>query len=348
MIGMSSPSCETMCTSTDDCFCHEQVRQSWSPNSLYAHWSSSSARMASKSLECTPGTGSILSPVLLDRGAVAKQDLLQGVGAKTAAERLERDHLVRRDVSEVDGRAELLHEPGLRDFGGRFEDDVIEVDHAADLRDQLRPHLALRREDPRAAALARFSDHLPCTRLELLAQPARPLVRREFDGGVLRADLREDGELARKLRDQLELLLARDLDRTVGDLDVRQPELAKPTLVLLHLPARPDCFEERAADDDSLLSEHLELAAQVRRHVGRAPAQLDHVDVVAARLEDVLPRPRPEPLVENVGQAAFARLKAELKGRQGSSPGASRPPRSRRGRASCRASRCRPRAARSR
>ena len=29
----SSPSSETMCTSTDDCFCQEQVRQSWSPNS---------------------------------------------------------------------------------------------------------------------------------------------------------------------------------------------------------------------------------------------------------------------------------------------------------------------------
>src|SRR5918997_5295486 len=75
-IGMSSPSSETMWTSTDDCFCHEQVRQSLSPYSACAQRSKSSADIASR-----PGSGS--------GGAVAKQHLLQRVGAEPAAERLE-------------------------------------------------------------------------------------------------------------------------------------------------------------------------------------------------------------------------------------------------------------------
>ena len=40
--------------------------------------------------------------------------------------------------------------------------------------------------------------------------------------GVLRADLGEHGEVAREVGDQLELSLARDVDRAVGDLDVRR------------------------------------------------------------------------------------------------------------------------------
>ena len=55
-----------------------------------------------------------------------------------------------------------------------------------------------------------------------------PLVRREHDLGVLRADLGEDGEVAREVGDQLELALARDVDRPVGDLDVREAELLEP------------------------------------------------------------------------------------------------------------------------
>src|SRR5512133_2931635 len=98
MTGIPSPSSLTMCTSTDDCFCHEQVRQSLSPNCSYAQSSDSSAVMRS-----TSGSRSA--------GAVAKQDLLQRVAAQAEAQRLERDHLVGRDVPEVDCRAEMLHEP---------------------------------------------------------------------------------------------------------------------------------------------------------------------------------------------------------------------------------------------
>src|SRR5690242_8192109 len=54
----------------------------------------------------------------------AKEHLLQRVAAQAEAQRLERDHLVGRDVAEVHVRAELPDEPGLRSLGGRFEDDV--------------------------------------------------------------------------------------------------------------------------------------------------------------------------------------------------------------------------------
>ena len=87
---------------------------------------------------------------------------------------------------------------------------------------------------------------------------------RELDGRVLRADLGEDGEVAREVGDQLELALARDLDRSVGDLDVREPELVEPGLVLVEPVADVDDLEERAADDDRLLAQDVELAPQVR------------------------------------------------------------------------------------
>src|SRR5438128_5485288 len=82
--GMSSPSSETMWTSTDDCFCHEHVRHSLSPNCSYAQTSTSSAVMPS-----TSGSRGA--------GVVAKQDLLQRVAAQAETQRFERNHFLRRD-----------------------------------------------------------------------------------------------------------------------------------------------------------------------------------------------------------------------------------------------------------
>src|SRR3954470_24823459 len=110
-MGMSSPSSLTMWTRTDDWRCQEHVRHMRSPNCSCAQRSTSSALIAS-----TSGSWSA--------GAVAKQHLLQGVAAEAAPQGLERDHLVRRDVSEVHGRAELLDEPNLSRLRRRFEDDV--------------------------------------------------------------------------------------------------------------------------------------------------------------------------------------------------------------------------------
>src|SRR5262245_844277 len=104
-----------MCTSAEDCRCHEHVRQSFSPNSLNAQRRISSADMASKSRS---GRG----------GALCKQDLLQRVAPEPEPKRLERDHLVGRDVAEIDTGSELLHEPRLRALRRRLEDEVLDRD----------------------------------------------------------------------------------------------------------------------------------------------------------------------------------------------------------------------------
>src|SRR4249920_2667818 len=102
MTGRSSPSSETMWTRTDDCFCHEQVRQSRSPNSAYAQRRTSSAIIDSKSSSGSWGALAI------------EQDLLERVAPQAKAQCLERDDLVGRDVPEVHVGAELLDETGLR------------------------------------------------------------------------------------------------------------------------------------------------------------------------------------------------------------------------------------------
>ena len=129
-----------MCTSTDDCFCHEQVRQSRSPNSLVSpSGGAPPPDIASKSS---------VSRRLRARGRVAEQDLLEGVGAEAEAERLERDHLVGRDVAEVDLGPEVLDEPGLRGLRRRLEDQVVDVDLVDDLVDEAGAHLAVGRKMP--------------------------------------------------------------------------------------------------------------------------------------------------------------------------------------------------------
>src|SRR5438309_1959824 len=101
-----------MCTSTDDCFCHEQVRQSLSPCSSVAQRTSSSAERLSASIGGVRN-GSTSSVSGSCRLLIVQQHLLQRVAAETEAQGLERDDLVGRDVSEVHSGAELLDEPDL-------------------------------------------------------------------------------------------------------------------------------------------------------------------------------------------------------------------------------------------
>src|SRR2546428_12016156 len=142
-----------MCTSTDDCFCQEQVRQSRSPNCSYDHTSRSSAEIVSSGRS---------------RLGVAKQHLLERVASQAEAERLQRDDLLRRDVAEVYLGAEMLDEPRLRRLRRRLPDEVVEVDRVRDLVDEACSHLAAGAEDPGRAALARLRDHLPGAGPELL------------------------------------------------------------------------------------------------------------------------------------------------------------------------------------
>src|ERR1700751_1861274 len=73
----------------------------------------------------------------------AKEHLLQRVAAQPEAQRLERDHLVGRDVPEVDVRAEVAHEPGLARLRRRLEDEVGDRDLVRDLVDQTGAHVAV-------------------------------------------------------------------------------------------------------------------------------------------------------------------------------------------------------------
>src|SRR2546430_4636813 len=296
MTGMSSPSSDTMCTSTDDCFCQEQVRQSRSPNSAYAQRRTSSAGIVSTSGSCRLG--------------VAKQDLLGGVAARAEPQRLERDDLLGRDVPEVHIRPELLDDPAWRVFRRRLEDQVLGGPLVHDLVAEPGPHLAVRTVDPRGPALPALGDHLPGARLELLLDPFDPLVRGVDDLLVLRADLGEDGEVAPELLDQLELALTRDVEGAVRDLDVREALLDQPAPELLQLAARVDRLEERPAADDRGLEAPIEgdLLLQVVRDVGRAPAELDDVYVLAGGVEEALDLAQVEALVDDVREALGARL----------------------------------------
>src|SRR5205823_12813179 len=85
-----------------------------------------------------------------------EQDLLERVAAEPETERLERDHLVGRDIAEVDVRAEMLDEPRLALLRRRLPDDALEGDGVLDLVDEARAQLATRPVDAGCAALAPF------------------------------------------------------------------------------------------------------------------------------------------------------------------------------------------------
>src|SRR3954453_14998278 len=301
--GRSSPSSETMCTSTDDCFCQEHVRQSLSPYSAYAQ-----RRTSSAPIDSTSG-GSRLG--------VAKQHLLHRVAPQPQAERLERDHFLGRDVAEVHVRAELLHEPRLARLGRRLEDQLADLDLVDDLVDEAGAHLAGWAIDPGGAALAALGDHLPGAGLELFLDPLDPLVRRVDRLLVLRADFGEDGEVTGEVGDQLDLALAWDLERAVGDLDVREPLVGQPRIELVELAARVDRLEERAPADDRRLERAVEpdLLLEVVGDVRGAPPELDEVDVAAGRVEHALDLAQVHALVDHVRQALdprFPRARREV------------------------------------
>src|SRR5262245_3543730 len=286
-----------MWTSTDDWRCQEQVRHMRSPNCSWAQRSTCSALMAS-----TLGSRSA--------GAVAKQHLLQRVPTQTEPERLERDDFFRRDVAEVDVGPEVLHEPRLRFLRRRFEDELLHVDLVRDLVHEPRAHLSGRPIDAGRAALAPLGDDLPRTGLELFVDPLDPEVRREVDLSVFRAHFGEDGEVGRELTNQLELALAGNLERPVGDLHVREALLDQPSLELVELPAGVDGLEQRSAAYDRRPEGAIErdLLLEVVRDVARAPAELDDVHVLPAGVEHPLDLAQVQALVDDVCQSFDPRL----------------------------------------
>src|SRR5262249_17610092 len=100
-----------MSSSTDSSFWKEHASETRPGNA-----SRSSPRISGASIASQSSSGSW--------GLLATdKHLLQRVAAQPETQRLERDHLVRRDVPEVDVRAELLDEPGLARLGRRLEDE---------------------------------------------------------------------------------------------------------------------------------------------------------------------------------------------------------------------------------
>ena len=203
-----------------------------------------------------------------------------------------------------------------------------------------------------------FRDHLPRACVEILPNPFDPLVRSEDDLRVLRADLGEDDEVLGKLGDELDLALAREVDRPVGDLDVGEAVGREPALVLVELSAGDDGLEECPAADDRGLERAIEgdLLLEVVRHVGRAPAELDDVHVFARRVEEAFDLRQAHPLVDDVGEPLHPRLRRarghveEVVGPKvvhTAPPASFGPIPGRRGRARFRVSRSRPSAGRS-
>src|SRR5690242_833681 len=120
---------KSMSSSTVSSFWKEQARATLPWKLSTQKPSTSSALM----LSTVAGSGSV-------NVLSIEQHLLQRVSAQPEAQRLERDHLVGRDVPEVDRWAELLDEPGLGRLRRRLEDDVRRPDHVGDLPDQLGTH----------------------------------------------------------------------------------------------------------------------------------------------------------------------------------------------------------------
>src|SRR4029077_4365749 len=105
----------SMSSSTLSSFWNEQASETSPGNASRQRATVSSALIASTAA----ASGSV---------NVTKEHLFQRVAAQTEAQCLERGQLVRRDVAEVDRRAELLHEPCLRRLRRGFENDVRRAD----------------------------------------------------------------------------------------------------------------------------------------------------------------------------------------------------------------------------
>ena len=215
-----------------------------SPKRSYAQRSDSSAVIASTSGSCSRLT------------LATEEHLLQRVAAQPEAERLERDDLVGRDVAEVDVGPEVLDEPRLRRLRRRLPD------RGRGSRSSARS----RRRGPCASRpIGRKMPAVPPSRASVITFQApassSSLIHstHSYGANTTSESLEPTSESTVKSRakscDQLELALARDLDRAVGDLDMLEVEARAATrLYSSSLLARVDGLEERAAADDGRVS----------------------------------------------------------------------------------------------
>ena len=149
-----------------------------------------------------------------------------------------------------------------------------------------------------AAPAARSREHL-----------GAPVAGHGLDA-ALAAHLGDHRELAGELGDQLRLARARQRQRAVGDLDVVDPQLAQPLDVALHAPLVDGDLQQRPAraDGDAGVAADRDLVGHGAADVRGAPAELDHVDVLAGGDQQRLQRERRQPAVHDVRDARPARL----------------------------------------
>ena len=86
-----------------------------------------------------------------------------GVRAQPQPQRLEREHVVGRDVAEVDLAPEAAQEPHLLLLARRLEQQLVDVDRVGDLVDQAHAHLAVGAVDA-GACRSRAPRRSPSTR----------------------------------------------------------------------------------------------------------------------------------------------------------------------------------------
>src|SRR5664279_1229312 len=150
-----------MCTSAEDCFCQEQVRQSCGPKFSLAQLRSSSAESGSSSCASrSASSGEYSNPGVV---SAITEYCPERVGAKPESKRLETESLLGRDVAEVHLGAVVGDEPGLSGLERRLENEVVDRNLVRDLFHEPGAHLARGPEDACGAALSSLGDHFPGT-----------------------------------------------------------------------------------------------------------------------------------------------------------------------------------------
>ena len=122
-----------------------------------------------------------------------------------------------------------------------------------------------------------------------------------------------------QLRDQLRLARARQRQRAVGDLDVIDPQLAQPLDVALEAALVDGDLQQRPAraDRDAGVAADRDLVGHGAADVRGAPAELDHVDVLAGGDQQRLERERRQAAVDHVRDARPPRLDGAVRAGRG-------------------------------
>ena len=125
-----------------------------------------------------------------------------------------------RMLPRLDVGAEVAHEPGLLRAARGLEDQPLDPGLGDQRVDQLVADRAVRPVQPGVAGDAAFADDRVRAGVERLGGLAHPQLRRRREPPVLAADLDEDREVLAERLDQPPLVVDRQVQRALGDLDV--------------------------------------------------------------------------------------------------------------------------------